>query len=814
MFSGLTAKAQKIINQYAQEEAKRLGSENVEPEHIFLAMIREEESTGPVFRVLQKLGADPEVLRSDVQSVVRSVSFDVITISQEELQVSDRSKTVIRLSSEEAKSLNHNFVGTEHILLGLVKEGEGGVCAVFSNHNITIGSLRKVIVELLGYGVVPKSSQSESRKKTPTLDAFGRDLTDLARAGSLDPVIGREKEVSRVIQILSRRMKNNPVLIGDPGVGKSSIVDGIAIRILEKDVPDLLLNKRVIALDMALCIAGTKYRGEFEERIKNIVSELRRCGNVILFIDEIHTIVGAGGAEGAMDAANILKPALARGELRCIGATTLSEYRKHLEKDKALVRRFQKVLIEEPSIEDTKKILQGVRKKYEAFHNVVYEEDSLDLSAELAKRYMSDRQLPDTAIDILDEAGSAARLGICNRPQHIRSIELEVDSLNRQKEDAVCRQQFEEAAVIRDQIRTKKEALEQSVAVWEKENQKNTVRITKDAVLNVVADMSGIPIIRLTESESQRLLNMELELAARVVGQQEAISAVSKVVRRYRSGISYPRKPAGSFIFLGPSGIGKTELAKSLAKFLFGSEDFLVRVDMSEYMERHSISRLIGAPPGYVGYEEGGELTNKIRKKPYSLVLFDEIEKAHPDLFNTLLQVLGDGYLNDSLGNKVDFSNTVVIMTSNIGSKDILGAKEVGFNSLGESDFKFVKEKSIEELKKTFRPEFLNRVDDVIVFTPLEEDHAKKIFSIFIEDLKGRAQVNGIYLNVDDEVIDFLVKKGYKKAEGARSLSRILQLEIEDKLSEFLLRSGKTGASSSVVSVYIRLKGGEIELIS
>ena len=795
MFSGLTAKAQKVINQYAQEEAKKLNFDQIQPEHIFLGLIRESESIA--VKVLQKANVDMDRIRIELENAIKKPPSTLVI---GDLQPSERVQKVLELSTEEAKSLNHNFIGTEHLLLGILREEEGTIYNMLESYNVTLSLLRKLTVDMLGYGIIPKLSSQEKVKKTPTVDTFGRDLTSLAKDNKLDPVIGREHEVNRLVQILSRRTKNNPILIGEPGVGKSAIAEGLALRIHDKNIPDLLLKKRVVILDLAACVAGTKYRGEFEERLKNIMMEVRKSGNVIVFIDEIHTIIGAGGAEGAMDAANIFKPALARGELQCIGSTTLKEYKRHFERDTALVRRFQPIMVEEPSVVDSTLILQGLKRKYEDFHTVRYEKDALEAAAYLADRYLSERFLPDTAIDLIDEAGAKARLKNTHRPDHIRDAETEVDSLVKKKNDVVKNQEFEKAAVIRDQIKTKKEALEQAIAAWEEEKKQNVLSINAEDISEIISSITGIPLSRIQDEESEKLLKMEDELHKRIVGQQEAVKAVSKALWRSKTGLKSKKRPAGSFIFLGPTGVGKTELAKALSEFIFGKEDDLIRMDMSEFMEKHSASRLIGAPPGYVGYEEGGELTEKVRRKPYSVILFDEIEKAHSDVFNVLLQVLEDGHLNDNLGHKVDFTNTILILTSNIGSKDIIGGKSLGFGSHDrKSDFEMIKSKAMDELKKEFNPEFLNRLDDIIVFHPLEEEEVKKILDILLKELYAQLEGKKIKLKLTERAKSFLVKKGYNRDYGTRPLRRTIQSELEDLLSELLLSKKITAGDTIII---------------
>lgn len=783
MFSGLTAKAQKVINHYAQEEAKRLNFDHIDPEHIFLGLIREPESVA--VRVIQKLNVDLEKIKFELENAVRRPST---TMLLGDLQPSDRVQKMLTYSAEEAKTLNHHYIGTEHLLLGLFREEEGTIFNLLESYGLNINKMRRSTVEILGFGEVPRTSAPEKNKKTPTLDTFGRDLTALAKDNKLDPVIGRQEEITRLIQILSRRTKNNPILIGEPGVGKSAIVEGLALRIQNKEAPDLLLNKRVVILDLASAIAGTKYRGEFEERLKNIMMETKRAGNVIMFIDEVHTIIGAGGAEGAMDAANILKPALARGELQCIGSTTLKEYKKYIEKDMALVRRFQPITVNEPSIEDSIQILQGLRKKYEEFHMASYTPEALETAVKFAKRYITERFLPDTAIDLIDEAGARARLENTNRPDHLKQIELEVEKLYGDKNKMVKDQKFEQAAVVRDEINHKKQELEKATKEWEGQKEEKRILIDVEDINAIVSRMTKIPVQKLGEAESKRLLSMEDELHKRVIGQDEAIKALSRIVRRSRVGLKSKKRPAGSFIFLGPTGVGKTELAKALSEFLFGKDDNIIRIDMSEFMEKHAASRLVGAPPGYVGYEEGGELTDRVRRNPYSIILFDEMEKAHPDVYNILLQILDEGHLTDNLGHKVDFSNTIMIMTSNLGAKDIIKGNTLGFGGAGDGlEQRDIHSIAMEELKREFNPEFLNRIDEIVVFHPLEEKHIELILDVLLNDLLTNLKDRSLTLELSPGAKKLLIKKGYDRQYGARKLRRTIQTELEDLLSSHIL---------------------------
>ena len=804
MFSGLTSKAKKVIHQYAQEEAKRLNFDKFEPEHIFLGLVRETESVA--VKVLQRAKVDTQKIKIELENTIKKPA-DTLVIG--DLLPSKRAKKVLQLSAEEAKNLNHNFIGTEHLLLGIILEEEGTIYNLLDSNNVTISILRKLTVEMLGYGVVPKSTKGEKRNQTPTLDVFARDYTLLAKEDKIDPVIGRKNEINRLIQILSRRTKNNSILIGEPGVGKSAIVEGLALRINQKEIPDLLLDKRVVKLDLVACVAGTKYRGEFEERLKNIMMEIKKVGNIILFIDEIHTIIGAGGAEGAMDTANILKPSLARGELQCIGSTTIKEYKRNFERDTALVRRFQTIQVGEPGVEDTIQILKGLKRKYEDYHLVSYNDNALSFAATMAKRYITERYLPDTAIDLIDEAGARTRLKNTNRPKHIKKLEEEIEVLVKKKNDVVKTQEFEKAAVIRDEVKNKKNTLKQAVEKWNLERKKNLLPIGEEDISEIISSMSNIPLTKLNQNESKRLLEMEKIIHKRVIGQDEAVVAISKALRRSKAGLKIKKRPVGSFIFLGPTGVGKTELAKSLTEFMFGSEESLIRVDMSEFMEKHTISRLIGSPPGYVGYEEGGELTDKVRRKPYSVILFDEVEKAHPDIFNTLLQVLEDGHLNDNLGHKVNFSNTIIILTSNLGSRDIIAGHSLGFGS-GEAsaDFKNIRSKALDELKRNFNPEFLNRIDDVIVFKPLGKKDMARILNILLEDLQGRLKEKNISLTLSKSMHSYLIEKGYNLNQGARPLRRTIQIELEDVLAEALLK----GDIMNNQKVKVNFKRNKVEL--
>ncbi len=797
MFNRFTERARKVIV-YAKEEAKRFNHDYIGTEHLLLGLIREGE--GVAAAVLQKLGLDLETIRLEVEKLVQAGPATQVV---GDIPFTPRSKKALELSAEEARALGHNYIGTEHLLLGLVKEGEGMAYRVLLNLGLDLGKLRNEVMELLGSGIPGYGQQQEAVKtgKTPAIDAYGRNLNKLAREGKLDPVIGRKNEIERVIQILSRRTKNNPVLLGEAGIGKTAIVEGLAQQIVSGDVPELLRDKTIVVLDLAMMIAGTKYRGQFEERIKAVMDELRRSGKIVLFIDEIHTLVGAGAAEGAIDAANILKPALARGEIQCIGATTMDEYRKNIEKDAALERRFQTIIVEPPSVEETILILKGLRDKYEAHHRVKYSDESLDAAARLSDRYISNRFLPDKAVDILDEAGAKARLQAMVVPDDIKEQEEKIEQLKKEKESYIKIQDFERAAKMRDQEREVRELLERKRAEWMQKRDDVSLTITDDDIARVVSQWTRIPLIRLEQKESERLLRMEDQMKKAVIGQDEAVSAISRAVRRSRAGIKSPRRPIGSFIFLGPTGVGKTLLARILSEFMFGDRDALIQIDMSEYMDKFNVSRLIGAPPGYVGYEEGGQLTEKVRRRPYSVVLLDEIEKAHPDVFNLLLQVFEDGQLTDSLGRKVDFRNTIIIMTSNVGAEHIRNAGSLGFVAQKEdSSYNAVKERLLGEVKKAFKPEFLNRIDDIIVFRNLTREDLTEIIKLEINEVIERLKGRGIDISLSAEAMEFLMEKGYDPLYGARPLKRTIQRYVEDMLSEEII-SGRFKEGSKVTVV-------------
>ena len=784
MFGRFTRRAQKVLL-LAQEEARQMQYPFVGTEHILLGLLREGE--GVAAKVLADMGVDADTVRSQVEQMVEKGQGPVV----QEVTLTPRAKRVLELAIDEARRLNHNYVGTEHILLGLIREGEGIAARVLAASGVELERVRAAVSDVLGAGVPSGGMKTaQGAKKTPALDQYARDLTSLAREDRLDPVIGREKEIERVVQILSRRTKNNPVLIGDPGVGKTAVAEGLAHQIAAGKVPDVLVNKRVVALDMASVVAGTKYRGEFEERLKKIVDEIKTAGNVIVFIDELHTLIGAGAAEGAIDAANILKPALARGELQCIGATTLDEYRKHIERDPALERRFQPVMVNEPTVEDTIAILKGLRDRYEAHHRVRITDGAIEAAAKLSDRYITDRFLPDKAIDLVDEAASRVRLRAFTLPPDLKEKEQAIEELRKEKEAAIAAQEFEKAAQLRDQearLRSEVEAARQN---WHQKQGDTVPEVREDDIAEIASSWTGIPVKELKVEETERLLKMEETLHKRVVGQDEAVAAVSRAIRRARAGLKDPRRPIGSFIFLGPTGVGKTELARALAEVLFGDEDATVRIDMSEYMERHTVSRLVGAPPGYVGYEEGGQLTEAVRRRPYTVVLLDEIEKAHPDVFNILLQVMEDGRLTDAKGRTVDFKNTVIIMTSNVGVQFLHKTGPLGFRA--EEDrkeaYEAMKEKVMSELQRTFRPEFLNRVDEIIVFHALSDEHIKEIIDLMLKDVSKRLKEQNVTVEFGGGLKELLAKEGIDEKFGARPLRRTIQRVVEDKLSEELLK--------------------------
>jgi len=809
MYGRFTEKAERALS-LSQESAMRLGHSYVGTEHLLLGLVR--EGTGIAARVLMGQGVTEEKILKEIDELIGRGE----ATQYQALDFTPRTKRVLELSLREARSQGQNYIGTEHLLLGIMREGDSVAVRILIDLGIDPQKLLNDIVRMLreespGPAGEPKSMAGHANTATPTLNQFGRDLTDMAREGKFDPIIGRDREIERVIQILSRRTKNNPCLIGEPGVGKTAIAEGLAQRIVEGNVPEMLKDKRVVTLDLSSMVAGAKYRGEFEERLKKAMEEIRKAGNVILFIDEMHTIIGAGAAEGAIDASNILKPALARGEIQVIGATTINEYRKHVEKDAALERRFQPIMVGEPTKEEAIEILKGIRDKYEAHHRVKITDGALEAAVRLSDRYISDRYLPDKAIDLIDEAASKVRLKAFTAPPNLKELEERINKLAKEKEDAIRTQEFEKAAAIRDQEQKLKAEYEKSKNDWQQKNQTRTDMVTEDEIGDIVASWTGIPVKRLAEEESERLMNLEQELHKRVIGQDEAVKAVSRAIRRGRVGLKDPKRPIGTFIFLGPTGVGKTELSKALAEALFGNENAMIRIDMSEYMEKFAVSRLVGSPPGYVGYEEGGQLTEKVRRKPYSVVLFDEIEKAHPDVFNILLQILEDGRLTDSHGRVVDFRNTVIIMTSNIGGRLITEPKRVGFVVAEDKarNYEEMKSNVMGELKKSFRPEFLNRVDDIIVFHPLDEDNIRKIVRVMLDSLAERIKQNNINLEVHDEAVAFLAKKGFDPVFGARPLRRAIQSMIEDQMAEFMLE-GKVKPGDSVV---VELKDDKLDFI-
>ena len=808
--NNFTPRAQQVLA-LARKEADRFNHSYVGTEHLLLGLIK--LGQGVAVNVLERMGLELEAVRMEVEKEVGSGPPQK---SAGNIPYTPRVKKVLALANKEAKALNHSYVGTEHLLLGLLREGEGVAARVLKRLEVDIQRTRNEILAEIdpnfspddqdedddddeleeGEGPfeedaqAPAAAAEDGKSKTPALKAFGRDLTKVARDGGLDPVIGRESEIERVIQILCRRTKNNPVLIGEAGVGKTAIVEGLAQEIATGNVPEILRDKKVITLDLALMVAGTKYRGQFEERIKAVMDEIRKVKNVILFIDELHTIVGAGSAEGAMDASNIIKPALSRAELQCIGATTLNEYRKYIEKDSALERRFQQVKVEEPSVDDAIKILKGLQEKYESHHKAKFTDDAIEAAVKLTSRYLTARFLPDKAIDVLDEAGARARIGTMTRPPSIKQLEAGIEQINRDKVAAIAEQNFEKAASLRDDEKQAKKSLDETLKNWRASSEETIVTVTDDDIMSVVSKWTGVPLRRMEEKETEKLLKMEEELKGRVIGQDEAVIAISKALRRSRADLKDPRRPIGSFLFLGPTGVGKTYLARNLAEFMFGDADALIQIDMSEYMEKFTASRLIGSPPGYVGYEEGGQLTEAVRRRPYSVVLFDEVEKAHPDVMNLLLQILEEGTVTDSLGRKIDFRNTIIIMTSNVGASSIKRQTSLGFGAMNEdqADFQGMKDKILEESKHYFKPEFLNRLDDLVVFHMLEKTDLNQIVELEVSKLVKRLKDKYITLTLTDEARDLLAVKGFDPAYGARPMRRAVERFLEDPLAESLLR--------------------------
>jgi ATP-dependent Clp protease ATP-binding subunit ClpC len=814
MMNNFTPRAQQVLA-LARKEADRFNHNYVGTEHLLLGLIK--LGQGVAVNVLQKMGLDLETVRMEVE---KHVGSHPETKMVGNIPYTPRVKKVLALAGKEAKALNHSYVGTEHILLGLLREGEGVAARVLKSLEVDIERTRNEILKELDPNFTPPESEAESPQegnkkdvKTPALRAFGRDLTELAKKGELDPVIGRKNEIERVIQILCRRTKNNPVLLGEAGVGKTAIVEGLAQEIGTGNVPELLRDKRVITLDLALMVAGTKYRGQFEERIKAVMDEIRRSKNVILFIDELHTIVGAGSAEGAMDASNIIKPALSRGELQCVGATTLNEYRKYIEKDAALERRFQTVKVEAPSVDEAVQILRGLRPKYEAHHKARLTDEALDAAVRLSDRYLTGRFLPDKAIDVMDEAGARARINAMTRPPDVKEIEKEIETIRAEKEAAIKAQDFEKAAALRDSEKQTKDKLERILTEWREQREEREVVVTADDIMHIVSKWTGVPLSRMEQKEALKLLKMEEELKTRVIGQDEAVIAISKALRRSRADLKDPRRPIGSFIFLGPTGVGKTFLARSLAEFMFGDADALIQIDMSEYMEKFTASRLIGSPPGYVGYEEGGQLSEAVRRRPYAVVLFDEVEKAHPDVMHLLLQILEEGKITDSLGRKIDFRNTIIIMTSNVGAELIKRQTSLGFGAVsGHESYEQMRDKILEESKRTFKPEFLNRLDDMIVFHTLGRPDLAKIVNLEVAKVVNRIGTKAIKVLLDPSAVEFLIDKGYDPTYGARPMRRAVEKFLEDPLAEELLRGNiKAGNTLNVYAAVEKLEFNVIQ---
>jgi ATP-dependent Clp protease ATP-binding subunit ClpC len=806
-FDKFSERARRVLT-FAQEEAQKLNHNYIGTEHILLGLVREED--GVAAKVLLSMDINPSKVRSAVEFIIGRGEKSTST----ETGLTTRAKKVIELAIDEARNMSHNYIGTEHLLLGLLRESEGVAAGVLDSFSVTADKVRVEIARIVNQSGGSRLKTGRSPSKTPNLDQLGIDLTAAARAGKLDPVIGRHKEIERVVQILSRRTKNNPALIGEPGVGKTAIVEGLAHRIIEGDVPDTLEGKRLVTLDMASLVAGTKYRGEFEERLKKVIEEIKQDGNCIIFIDEFHTMVGAGAAEGAVDAANILKPSLSRGELQCIGATTHDDFRKYVERDAALERRFQPVLVEEPSVDDTLKILRGIKSRYEEYHSLVIKEEALLAAANMSARYIPDRFLPDKAIDLIDEAASRVRIRYSTKPIPIKELKQSEDSYRRDKEAALATRQYDQAAELRERELQVEEQIKELEAQWLEDREQQKMEVGTEDIAEVVSMWTKVPLIQLTGDETERLLNMEDKLHERIIGQQEAIVTISKAVRRARAGLKDPRRPIGNFIFLGPTGVGKTELARALSHFMFGSEEALIRLDMSEFMEKFAVSRLVGAPPGYVGYDEGGQLTEAVRRNSYCCILLDEIEKAHPDVFNILLQIFDDGHLTDAKGRRVDFRNSIIIMTSNIGAETIRKGGGIGFSTgsdeekAQEQDYGSMKDKLLGEVKKAFRPEFINRLDATVVFHPLSREQIRSIVDLMLETVTERLKEKEINLKVTDKAKDFLGEKGYDRVYGARPLRRIIQSSLEDKLSEDLLRS-KFRAGDTII---VDLDGEELSI--
>ncbi|MDZ7260552.1 MAG: ATP-dependent Clp protease ATP-binding subunit [candidate division KSB1 bacterium] len=803
MKKNFSSRVQMVI-QYAREEALRLGHDYIGTEHLLLGLIREGE--GYAVQILINLGCDLDELKRSIEDAVKTTG-DTMTIG--DIPFTKRAEKILKMAYAEAERYRSDVTGTEHLLLALVKERDGVAAQVLQTFDVTYETVKEELENIL-QGTPTAHETGQKRSKTPALDHFGRDLTELARKGELDPIIGRDEEIKRVAQILSRRKKNNPVLIGEPGVGKTAIAEGLALRIVEKKVPRVLHNKRVVTLDLGAIVAGTKYRGQFEERMKAIMNELIKVKDVILFIDELHTIVGAGGASGSLDASNMFKPALSRGELQCIGATTLDEYRRYIEKDGALERRFQKIMVDPPSAEETIKILEGLKDRYEAHHRVKYTEAAIKAAVRLSDRYVTDRFLPDKAIDVLDEAGAMVHLANIVVPKEIIELEEEIRKIRREKDAVIKAQEFEKAAVLRDREKQLNRRLEQAKKRWKEKEDEVVATVTEEDMAQVVSMMTGIPVAKVAQTESEKLLGMEEELKKRIIGQDEVIHLLSKAIQRTRAGLKDPNRPIGSFIFLGPTGVGKTQLAKELARYLFEDEEALVRIDMSEYMEKFSVSRLTGAPPGYVGYEEGGQLTEKVRRHPYSVVLFDEIEKAHPDVFNILLQILDDGRLTDGLGRRVDFKNTILIMTSNIGARQIRKGSGFGFAHEDEkSDYDSMKAKIMEEVKRLFNPEFLNRVDEIVVFRHLNKQDMFAIVDIVIAEMLEKVSERDIKITLTKGAKEFIAERGFDPVFGARPLKRTIQKYIEDPIAEEILKGNFSDGSH----IQVRKKGNELEFV-